>query len=56
MIELMLLRLLAEIPPHEQVWGQTEDFAIIAFFVMGGLMTLAVGALFVYIIFRGEES
>lgn len=52
----MLLRLMAAIPPHEQVWGETEDVAIIVLLGVGVVLTLALIGLFAFILTREGEG
>ena len=47
-----MLALLAAIAPENQVWGKTEDTAVIVLLAVGVLLTLLLAGIFTYVLTR----
>lgn len=52
----LFTKLLATIPPEQQVWGETEDLAVVIFLIAAVILTLALVGLFAFIIMRGNDD
>ncbi len=50
------MNILSTIPPEQQVWGDTEDLAVVIFLIAAVILTLALVGLFAYIIMRGNDD
>lgn len=50
-----MLLLIGSIPPHEQVWGESEDIAVAILLGVAVLLTLILAGVFFFILTRKEK-